>query len=406
MNKAAGLGIQGVTVILLLVLVKPAQAAEPSAAANDAAVLGSDRVDTDGLSDAVVFSGGHRTPVLVRTKKGTTLLFATRRSGGDLGPHDIVLRRSTDDDRTWGKTIDITTDGREKRIRCANPSVVADRDTGTIWLFFDKGNLRDAENPPIRFTYSQDDGLTWAEPQKLSVSDRFDPDIPPIRSTTTHGIQLSNGRLLVTCATVPGYRPVILYSDNQGKTWRLGKPVERGSGTTSVEYCLLELPDGRVYMNIRRAGGRRGLTSRSIAFSKDGGVTWTKAAKEPQLSGPDCHAGLVRLTDARQHDRNPILFSLPVKGSPANREDLRVWLSYDEGKTWKPEHSKVLYKGKASYSDMTVFPDRTIGIAYETDKPKWQSIRFARFTLEWLTDGRDKIAPKAAGLDAEPDHKE
>jgi sialidase-1 len=361
----------------------------------------SDRSAAIGFSDEAVFAGGHRTPVLQRTKKGTTLLFATRRGGGDLGPHDLVLRRSTDDGKTWGETISITTDGRKHRFRCANPSVIADRKTGTIWLFFDKGNLRNAENPPIRFTYSEDDGLTWAAPKKLSESERFAADLPPIRSTTTHGIQLSSGRLLATCATVPGYRPIILYSDDHGTTWRLGKPVQNGSGTTSVEYCLLERVDGTIYMNIRRAGGRRGPTSRSVAVSKDGGITWSKAAKEPQLPGPDSHAGLVRLTDKRRHKKNRILFSLPVKGGPANRTDLRVWLSYNEGKTWDLSHSKLLYEGGASYSDLIVFSDLTVGIAYETDTPKWQSIRFARFTLEWLTDRKDEIVPNGAAASGE-----
>ena len=42
-----------------------------------------------------------------------------------------------------------------------------------------------------------------------------------------------------------------------------------------------------------------------------------------------------------------------------------------------------------AYSCLTVLPDGTIGCLYETDG--YRRIRFARFTLEWLTDGRDRL---------------
>ncbi|MCI0538392.1 MAG: glycoside hydrolase [Verrucomicrobiales bacterium] len=47
-----------------------------------------------------------------------------------------------------------------------------------------------------------------------------------------------------------------------------------------------------------------------------------------------------------------------------HRFDLTVRLSYDEGKTWAI--SRLIKKGTGAYSSMTVFPDGTIGIIYET----------------------------------------
>jgi len=64
-----------------------------------------------------------------------------------------------------------------------------------------------------------------------------------------------------------------------------------------------------------------------------------------------------------------------------NREDLTLRISYDECKTW--EKLKVLRPGRdASYSDMAVLPDMSIGLLYETNATGWQSIWFARFTLD------------------------
>ena len=44
---------------------------------------------------------------------------------------------------------------------------------------------------------------------------------------------------------------------------------------------------------------------------------------------------------------------------------LTVRVSYDEGRTWPI--SRVIRKGEGAYSCMTVFPDGSIGIIYETN---------------------------------------
>lgn len=68
-------------------------------------------------------------------------------------------------------------------------------------------------------------------------------------------------------------------------------------------------------------------------------------------------------------------------------------LSYDEGKTWPV--ARLLHKGPSSYSSMTVFPDGTIGIIFETGPSEdgrvdyLAKLAFARFNLEWLTEGHD-----------------
>jgi sialidase-1 len=358
-----------------------------------------DRAESPAANDVAVFEGGHRTPVLVRTKQGTTLLFATLRGGGDLGPHSLVVRRSEDDGRTWGESVMIA-NGRKEKIRCAQPAAVADRPTGDIYLFYTRGLdiYRAAKDPcALRFTYSEDDGETWAEPIDPCRSERFPNDLPTrLSAVISHGIQLNSGRLLMPCSHVGVNRsfhhPGCLLSDDHGKTWKFSNTVPGGG---ALEYCVLELADGSVYMNMRnRSVWQAGaVKSRKTSVSRDGGLTWSKATVDQHLLGPVACNSVVRLTHEEQDDRNRILYAGPFAGGASNRQDLKVWLSYDEGKTWKPEHGKLLVEGDASYSDMIVFPDKTVGIAYETHRPRWQAIRFARFTLEWLTDGKDQINP-------------
>ena len=69
---------------------------------------------------------------------------------------------------------------------------------------------------------------------------------------------------------------------------------------------------------------------------------------------------------------------------------MTVRLSYDEGKTWPVD--KSLHEGPSAYSCLTVLPDMTVACLYERgDTNPYETITFARFTLDWLTDGVDKI---------------
>ena len=65
---------------------------------------------------------------------------------------------------------------------------------------------------------------------------------------------------------------------------------------------------------------------------------------------------------------------------------MTVRLSYDEGNTWPV--AKVIHRGSAAASDLVILPDGKIGCLYSHSG--WNKTSFARFTLEWLTDGKDK----------------
>ena len=65
-------------------------------------------------------------------------------------------------------------------------------------------------------------------------------------------------------------------------------------------------------------------------------------------------------------------------------------MSYDEGKTWPV--SKLLHTGPSAYSCLAVLSKGDIACLYEGgDQFRHEKIIFARFSLEWLTDGKDRI---------------
>jgi sialidase-1 len=57
-----------------------------------------------------------------------------------------------------------------------------------------------------------------------------------------------------------------------------------------------------------------------------------------------------------------LLFSNPA--SQKARENLTLRGSSDDGKTWP--HAKLIQPGDAAYSHLTILPDGSIALAYET----------------------------------------
>ena len=124
-----------------------------------------------------------------------------------------------------------------------------------------------------------------------------------------------------------------------------------------------------------------------VATSDDLGRTLSKASEDQALIEPPAQASLLRLTSAKRGDRDRLLFANPAS---TKRERLTVRLSYDEGTTWPV--ARVVAEGPAAYSSLVVLPDRSIGVLFEQGvRTPYEKITFARFTLEWLTDGKDRI---------------
>ena len=132
------------------------------------------------------------------------------------------------------------------------------------------------------------------------------------------------------------------------------------------------------------------VSRRAYAWSADDGESWSPSELEASLACPRCQASIVRFSDERRHDKNRIVFGNPAA---AQRRNYTVRISYDECKTWSA--GKTLHAGPAAYSDLATLPDMTIGCLYECgEKGSYEAIVFARFSLEWLTDGKDSFAAK------------
>src|SRR3954470_9473348 len=81
-----------------------------------------------------------RIPGIVTTPRGTLLAYceARRNKGGDWGPIDLLLRRSTDGGRTWSATQRVAGQGATT---CNNPLAIADQD-GVVHFLYCVGYAR------------------------------------------------------------------------------------------------------------------------------------------------------------------------------------------------------------------------------------------------------------------------
>ncbi|MEO7361494.1 MAG: sialidase family protein [Gemmatimonadaceae bacterium] len=344
---------------------------------------------TDALSrtDLAVSGDGaphYRIPALTVTERGTLLAaYDARPTLGDL-PSNIVilLRRSSNDGRTWSMPIVVRRDTAP--IGFGDPSLLVDRDTKRIFLFHAAGvrqgffgsrpgnNEQDADVLQADYSYSDDDGVTWRH--RRITRQIKNPAWGGIFASSGEGIQLRRGphagRLVqqyVVRADSKNWA-ASAYSDDHGESWRMGALI----GPDADENKVVELGDGRLMLNSRAKPQRR------IAWSSDGGDTFTGWRVEPQLIDPANNGAITRYAPNAASDAPEsrwLLFSNTEHAS--ERRNLVVKMSCDDGATWPVRI--VVDSGLAAYSTIARLRDGALGVLYE--RGEYQAITFAKVWL-------------------------
>jgi sialidase-1 len=360
-------------------------------------------------------------PGVVVTSKGTVLAWCeARKKGGDWDAIDILLRRSTDDGKTWSeprKVSDVAGPKRKNPFALAiksvkpddvtynNPVLIADRD-GTVHFLFCLEYMR------CFYSRSTDDGVSFSTPEEITTTfEKFRTayDWKVLATGPDHSIQLTAGRLIVPLWLSAGtggnaHRPSVsatIFSDDHGKTWQAGEIAVpcTDKWINPSETVAIELADGRVMLNARSESKAH---RRLVTYSKNGATQWSTPKFDPGLVEPICMGSIIRLSQKPSSDKNRILFCNPdnlaradgkeAPGKGRDRKNLTVKLSYDEGDTWAI--SKPVEPGWSAYSDIGVSPKGTILCFYGRGQKSSFSgaqLTLARFNLEWLTDGKDKL---------------
>jgi sialidase-1 len=376
-----------------------------------------DKQDLFTIGDNPDFNIYH-IPGVVVTAKGTVLAWceARKRPAGvsDWDDIRILLRRSTDDGKTWSEPQSIAhVEGPKRKnpfalrmknvdpsdVTYNNPVLIADKDGSVHMLFC-------LEYERCFYQRSEDDGLSWSKPVEMTGTfDAFKKDYAwkVLATGPNHSIQLKTGRLVVPVWLSTGeggnaHRPSVtatIYSDDQGKSWKAGDiavPCTEEWNNPN-ETVAIELTDGRVMLNVRSESK---ANRRLVVTSPDGATNWSTPRFDDGLVEPICMAGIVRYHHSGQ---SLILFSNPHnldrakgKAEPGgfrDRKNVSIKLSRDEGQSWSV--NKQLEDGPSAYSDLAVTKAGTILCFYgragdNRGMTAWSGGRLtlARFNLEWL----------------------
>lgn len=341
-------------------------------------------------------STNYRIPAIMALPDGSLLAVNDKRKYNETDlPEDIdvVARRSTDNGRTWTEPITIA-QGTGRKHGYGDPALVTTA-SGDIICAFAGGNgfWASTVSDPIRtfVCRSNDGGATWSTLTDITFT-IWGPNSDNVATrnylggffASGNGLRLQRGPhagriMFVTALHRPGGYVAdnfVVYSDDEGYTWHVSDKAYIGGDEAKV----IELTDGSILMSVRQNGAR------GYNISTDGGVTWGTQGRWPEMTTNACNGELLRYSAVDQGgSRNILLHSIP---NSMNRENVSIFVSYDEGKTWQDPVS--LYTGPSVYSSLTLLSDGTIGCYLEKNPNGACELWYQNFSFAWLLSQLEK----------------
>jgi hypothetical protein len=256
-------------------------------------------------------------------------------------PTPVYRRLSKDNGETWSAPEQVFSFAAGKGVFAFQVFPVVDR-KGALHAFavryFSLPNKHRAPGHSELFhAVSTDGGTTWSEPARAPFGHNYTGAINSI-------IELKSGRLLgalsytsdnfIESVSQREFRVVSFYSDDSGKTWRVGQDdmqVPFGPQVVhpgAIEPVMVETAPNQVRMLIR---------TQTLRFyestSTDGGATFT-APKPSRFMAPDSPAAISRLKNG-----NLLLVWNDIQAYPDGvtghyRQYLYGAVSRDNGRTW------------------------------------------------------------------------
>ena len=374
--------------LLAIMIVGSTVRAEPEVV--EVFVVGKEAVHGNQRHDYVQF----REQNVVVTNNGASVVICQVRNKSqwsDRSEQDLVVKTSRDSGKTWTEARLVATHGRKSI--CPNAAVY-DSEMDLIHVLYNlftweytsvpkdiRGEMGDLYCRQFVVT-SDDEGRNWSEPRE--ISEMVDTNGAVMVVGSGEGIQLRHGpwrgRLIFAGGDFyRGKKVLCYYSDDHGHNWKRSKVIPwEGKMAWASESKVAELPDGTLVLNSRtfvQYGSKQRLRTR--AFSKDGGITWSKLENDPALKTVSCNGSLIAVPHPKGQNGAILLCSVPV--GPRRTHGM-VYVSFDGGQTWP--RSKLIIPTEFAYSSLIQLPDDKIGLFYEGNN--YKTIELAKFTLNWL----------------------
>jgi len=343
----------------------------------------------------------YRIPAIIQAPNGDLLAFCEGRvnSSADFGNVDIVMKRSSDDGKTWN-ALKVIVDNDS--LQAGNSAPVVDMtDTkypgGRIFLFYNTGNKNESEIRKgnglrqVWYKTSTDNGVTWSDainitaqvhkpnqPQ-INPAYNFKEDWRSFANTPGHAMQFTKGkykgRIYIAANHSAGnpqphftdYVANGFYTDDHGKTFHISNDVPIAG---SNENMATELSNDKLMLNMRNQRGD--IKARIIAISSDGGETWDTTYFDKNLPDPVCQGSILTVGEKD----GKYIIAVCNDADTVNRNNITLRISFDEGKTWKRNFlidkntTGKKIDGYTAYSDLVKLSNNGIGILYEKNNYK------------------------------------
>ncbi len=326
-------------------------------------------------------SKNYRIPAIITLPDGSLLTTTDKRKFNQTDlPEDIdvVARRSTDGGKSWSEPVTVA-EGTGFGKGFGDAAIVCDKNGNIVCVYSGGPGLwSSTEDNPERVyaSTSTDNGASWSKATdltglilgKTAVREECRPSTAAFFASG-RGLRLEKGNkagrimFVVAVKMEKGFNNYIVYSDNDGKTWNVSDVAFKGGDEAKV----VELSDGRVLLSVRRSG------QRGYNISEDGGVSWGTQGLWPEINVNACDGDIINY-----HDKL-LLHSVP---NSLNRENVSIFVSRDNGKTWP--YVKSICPYESVYSSLTVLPDGTIGAYIEENIRENIEMWFMNFSLDWL----------------------
>jgi predicted neuraminidase len=278
-----------------------------------------------------------------------------------------------------------------------NPVLFVDP-RGTLWLFWVSSLDNSVRSYLLKYRtstkYAADGPPKWNWQDVILCRPRDIESMAEITKTTSDRlfqrlgwmtrqppIMLSDTRMMLGLYSDVFDCSLMAFTDDWGETWQFSKPMILTPSRT-IQPSLVKKANGNIVAFMRAALHIR------RAESSDGGMTWTEApmasSGSMDIPNPGSSVACIRLNNSH--------WVLVCNDTLIGRNILSVYLSDDEGQTWKWKRrlESLPDEATASYPTVIQAVNSTIHATYSyKDRSRFEgsTIKHVRFSEPWIQAG-------------------
>ncbi|MBR6456361.1 MAG: exo-alpha-sialidase, partial [Prevotella sp.] len=317
----------------------------------------------------------YRIPAMVLDQNGNLVVAIDKRynSNSDLGNHkiDVITMRSEDNGRTWTNKADVAIGDAYTAayVGFGDPALARAENGDLVCLMASGSKTWGYGMITAGFAKSTNNGKSWKLTKNLFESSKFYDENSSNGKLSVNNLFTSSGKGLVTndgvimfttncCESRSStYYIYVIYSTDNGETWRLSKSVAYSGGDESK---LEQMNDGSLLLSVRQ-NGNRGWNTATYSKNADGTVDfkWGTQKRTGDIWGNACNADILYYSRKTDGKEDIMLHSYINTGG---RESLQLAMSLDGGKSWKSVYN--IQPNGSCYSTMIQLPNGNVALLY------------------------------------------